>query len=77
MTGVEEHRWDFRPACSPDGKQIVFTRARVGQPSELWVSDLDGQNQRLLSVGWDGYGADAGRWIKISSNHKIADLVIV
>jgi len=63
VTGFEEHRWDFRPACSPDGKHILFTRARLGQPSKLWLSDVDGQNQKLLSSGWDGYGADAGRWI--------------
>jgi Tol biopolymer transport system component len=63
ITGYEEHRWDFRPACSQDGKHIVFTRARLGQPSELWVSDVNGRNQRFLSTGLDGYGADVGRWI--------------
>jgi Tol biopolymer transport system component len=63
VTGFEENRWDFRPVFSPDGQYIVFTRARVGQPSELWVSDVRGKSQRLLSRGWDGYGADMGRWL--------------
>ncbi len=63
VTHYQELSWDFRPACSPDGKQILFTRARVGQSSELWVSEMDGKKQRLLSRGWDGYGADFGRWI--------------
>jgi TolB protein len=63
VTGFEENRWDFRPACSPDGQYIVFTRARVGEASELWVSDVEGKNQRLLARGRDGYGTDAGRWM--------------
>jgi TolB protein len=63
VTGFEENRWDFRPACSPDGRYLVFTRAKVGEASELWACDVKGKNQRLLSRGWDGYGADMGRWL--------------
>lgn len=65
ITLFEEHCWDFRASCSADGKKIVFTRARVDQGSELWVADIDGQNQRLLSRGLDQKGADAGRWLEI------------
>jgi Tol biopolymer transport system component len=63
VTAYEEHKWDLRAVPSEDGKRIVFTRARVGHSSELWVSDVDGKNQRLLSRGIEGLGADFGRWL--------------
>ncbi len=63
VTAYEEHRWDFRASCAPDGRQIVFTRARLDQTSELWAADRDGGGERLLSRGWQGMGADAGRWL--------------
>jgi Tol biopolymer transport system component len=63
ITAFEEHRWDFRAAVSPDGESLVFTRARLGQPGELWAINLDGSGEHLLSRGIDGAGADHGRWL--------------
>ena len=71
VTEYAEHQWDFRAAASPDGQKIVFTRARVDQVSELWLTDADGKNQHLLSRGVNGRGAggrgaDAGRWLTLN-----------
>jgi Tol biopolymer transport system component/DNA-binding winged helix-turn-helix (wHTH) protein len=39
------------PAYSPDGQQIVFTSTRSGA-EELWISNVDGSNLRLMtSIG--------------------------
>lgn len=55
--------WDFRAEWSPDGSRIAFCRALVGRPSELWVMDADGRNERALTLGLDYRGADHPRWI--------------
>jgi len=67
LTVCDPLRWDFRAGWSPDGEQIVFSRAVVGEPSELWVMDADGANQRFLSRGCNEMGADFGRWIQVPS----------
>jgi TolB protein len=63
LTAFEEGKWDFRPACSPAGDSLVFTRARLGQPSELWMVNRDGSGEHLLARGLDGAGADHARWL--------------
>jgi Tol biopolymer transport system component len=63
ITDYQENQWDFRAACSPDGNSLVFTRARLGEPSELWMAGLDGSGEHLLSCGLEGAGADQGRWL--------------
>ena len=64
LTAPEPHEWNFRPAWSPDGKRIAFSRARTGTASELWIMDADGGNQQLLTRGLNGRGADFARWLK-------------
>jgi len=59
MAGV----WDFRASESPDGREIVFCRARTGGPPELWAMDAAGGNGRLLTRGLEGKGADHPRWV--------------
>lgn len=36
------------PACSPDGKRLVYVQ-QVGHGLSLWISDLDGKNAHALS----------------------------
>jgi len=58
--------WDFRARFSPDGRQLLFSRAVVGRPCEIWVMDRDGGNQRFLTRGYQGMGADHARWLMVS-----------
>jgi len=55
--------WDFRNAESPDGKSILFCRAKTGEAPGLWICDSDGANPRLLTRGLDELGADHPRWM--------------
>jgi TolB protein len=55
--------WDFRGSESPDGKQIVFCRAKTGGAPGIWVMDSDGKNQREITHGRDDLGADHPRWL--------------
>ncbi len=55
--------WDFRTAWSPDGEQIAFCRSQTGEPSELWVMNADGSDQKSLARGFEGLGVDHPVWI--------------
>ena len=59
--------WNWRSLWSPDSRRIVFARAAVGCPAELWIMDADGANQRFLTRGINGQGADIPRWSRLSS----------
>ncbi len=59
----EHPTWDFRASESPDGKQIAFCRAGVGEAPSIFVMDADGQHARLITRGIDDMGADHPRWI--------------
>jgi TolB protein len=64
LTQWQEGTWDFRSSASSDGKQIVFCRAKTGEPPAIWVMDADGSNQRQLTFGVDELGADHPKWMK-------------
>lgn len=63
LTHSNPPQWDFRPACSPDNKRILFCRAKMGEFPAIWVMDRDGANQELLTNGFGGQGADFPRWV--------------
>lgn len=63
LTQSDPPVWDFRARFSPDGRQMLFSRAVVGQPSELWLMEADGSQPRRLTAGWQGLGADHARWL--------------
>jgi len=63
LTHTNPLQWDFRPTCSPDNKQILFCRAKTGELPAIWVMDRDGANQKLLTRGLGGRGADFPRWV--------------
>jgi TolB protein len=56
--------WEMYASFSPDGDQILFSRAAVGELPGLWLMNEDGSDQRLLTRGHDGQGA-TGRWISV------------
>lgn len=63
QTQPGDRTWDFRATPSPDGKQLAFCRAKVGEPPALWVMDMDGRHSRRLTGGLNGSGADHPRWV--------------
>lgn len=62
LTRSEPPVWDFRASASPDGKHVVFCRAKTGDSPAIWVMDADGGNPRLISRGFNDLGADHPRW---------------
>ncbi|MCL5995659.1 MAG: serine/threonine protein kinase [Chloroflexi bacterium] len=67
LTAAQPGVWDFRARWSPDGSHIAFSRARVGEPCELWIMAADGSRQCLLARGVDDLGADHARWIELET----------
>ena len=63
LTNSEPPVWDFRQSESPDGRQMVYCRAKTGEPPAIWKADADGGNQQMLTSGMDGKGADHPRWV--------------
>ncbi len=63
LTPSDPSIWDFRGSQSPDGKEIVFCRAKTGEPPAIWVMDNDGGNARMVTRGIDELGADHPRWV--------------
>jgi hypothetical protein len=63
LTGSDPPAWDFRASESPDGRHVVFCRARVGEAPAIWVMDADGKDPRPITRGIDDLGADHPRWL--------------
>ena len=51
ITDAEEGRWDYHASWSAAGDAVVFSRARVTEPPELWIASADGSGARRLSAG--------------------------
>ena len=65
VTKYEEGKWDFRGTVSPDGKKMAFTSAKVASRGEIFVCSLNGNENKFLTAGKDGFGADFPRWLDI------------
>ena len=63
LTQSETGVWDCRASESPDGRWILFCRARTGEMPGLWLMASDGSQARLLTDGFGHQGADHPRWI--------------
>ncbi|MEW4529655.1 DPP IV N-terminal domain-containing protein [Maioricimonas sp. JC845] len=63
--------YDAEGSYSPDGKQIVFTSTRDGDP-DLYIMDADGSNVRQLTDvdGYDGgpFFSPDGNWVIFRSD---------
>lgn len=66
LTHSDPPVWDFRASESPDGRQIVFCRAAVGEAPAIWIMDSDGGNPTLVTRGVEDKGADHPRWLPTS-----------
>ncbi len=64
--------YDAEGAVSPDGKKIVFTSTRDGDP-EIYLMNSDGTDQRRLTytLGYDGgpFFSPKGSYIVYRANH--------
>jgi len=65
LTAAVEGVFDYRAAWSPEGDRILFTRARLGAPRELWIMHADGSQPRRLTDGYQHKGADFARWLRV------------
>lgn len=65
--------YDAEGSYSPDGKQIVFTSSRDGDP-DLYIMDADGSNVRQLTnvPGYDGgpFFSPDGKWVIFRSDRQ-------
>lgn len=65
--------YDAEGSFSPDGKQIVFTSSRDGDP-DLYIMDADGSNVRQLTntAGYDGgpFFSPDGQWVIFRSDRQ-------
>ena len=63
--------YDAEGSYSPDGKQIVFTSSRDGDP-DLYIMDSNGSNVRQLTnvAGYDGgpFFSPDGKWVIFRSD---------
>lgn len=61
--------YDDSPQLAPDGEHLLVRSARGGGKTELWRTDIDGQNPvqltRTPNPGWIGspHGSPDGKWI--------------
>lgn len=65
VTQYQEDKWDFRGVVSPDGKSLVYTSAKVAGRGEIYLCHIDGTENKFLTAGKDGLGADFSRWLDV------------
>ncbi len=65
VTKYDEGKWDFRGVVSPDGKKLAYTSAKVASRGEIFICRLNGKNNKFLTAGKDGLGADFPRWLDV------------
>ncbi len=63
LTHADPPAWDCRASESPDGRWIVFCRAKTGRMPGIWVMPAGGGDARRLTDGLGDQGADQPRWL--------------
>lgn len=70
--------YDAEGSYSTDGRQIVFTSMRAGNP-DIFIMDADGKNVRQLTnaPGYDGgpFFSPDGKWVLFRSDRLKADML--
>lgn len=74
---TNQNGYDAEATVSPKGDKIVFTSDRSGD-LELWIMDIDGQNQKQLThdLGYDGgafFSPDGKKLVYRASRPKTED----
>jgi len=54
------------PAIAPDGSKLAYSSIRRGEPSNVWVMDVDGGNPRQLTP--DGTAEHIPKWLSDSKH---------
>lgn len=69
---------EYRADASPDGQQVVYTRALSDGNSEIYLMATDGSNQRpftaLGALAHSPQWTPDGQWILFSSTHNTGNL---
>jgi TolB protein len=55
--------WNWRTEWSPDSKQMLISRASVGNPSEVWLMDVRDGSMQFITRGYRSMGADFARFV--------------
>jgi Tol biopolymer transport system component len=70
--------YDAEGSYSPDGREIVFTSSRDGDP-DIYIMDTDGNNVRQLTnaPGYDGgpFFSPDGKWVIFRSDRLKKDML--
>ena len=77
----EPNAGDGGASVSPDGSTIAFARGNGVSDSEIWLMDIDGTNERVLTANADPDGLPVfrpgGEWLAFVSRRSGAEEVIV
>ena len=63
LTKPSEGEWNWGGRFTKEGRQLLFHRARVGETPAIWIMNVNGSGQRLLTRGEDSRGAIFSRWM--------------
>lgn len=59
---LQENDWNFRPAWSPDGRQIVYATDTATEYPTIWVMSADGSGRKPLPIGGVQFAVDQLAW---------------
>jgi dipeptidyl aminopeptidase/acylaminoacyl peptidase len=63
--------WLADPSVSPDGSRLAYTRTLGNMPSQIWVSNLDGSDARLVTDGAEPVWSPEGNVLAYGSGTSV------